>query len=276
MPDMTKSSGMSFGSPQAALGFQLPPEWPACSTPHSDDASLYAPLGSDLISLPHLGAWRTLAYLDVGSAQILHVVRRYGALTPFAWTPAGEPLRVWQALVQDLSDIAGAWEMTTGKLREQLHVETAVKASWAVLDRILAGSRGHESAGMIDTSERRLRELQRSDLKERPIGGFSLARFMLIRDIRRGVHEPVTHADPNILIRDGHSVALACADMATFWRMQANHSIATRTEFRRCAFCGWWFTLNGRRSDRKYCSDYHRTAAAAGRAPPSWFWAEEV
>jgi hypothetical protein len=61
-------------------------------------------------------------------------------------------------------------------------------------------------------------------------------------------------------------------DLDMLLRAQAVHDVATLPPMGRCAFCGAWFSVQGRRSGVMYCSNSHRSAATQKRTPPVRFW----
>ena len=218
------------------LNFHPPVLWPACSTPRCDGLNLHAPPNGQAVRFPHPGAWRTLADVDAYDGDQVLGV-----------------VRRYGALTASAQEPKGeSIELWRRLVQELLGIATAWDA---------------ETGELRDKNQ--VQQAQRASWE-------MLDRILLSQDSSPASPHSNQYWRATIFVRDGHTVALQCTDMATYWRLQANYSIATQPVFRRCAFCGWWFALAGRRSDRKYCSEYHRTAASAGRAAPRRFWAEAV
>jgi hypothetical protein len=232
------------------------------------------------IRFPHPGAWRTLAEIDSDNADhVVGVARRYGGLTEAAIAAGGESLLVWQRLVADLSPLAGAWDQE-GALGDRSIVQPLEQHAKRLFDRVVRSAKDRipqkvpfrslaEPIRSISNAVAATLGSQ-NDAATKIDAAVLEALGRLVRDTSLDSGDRYDPFEP-----DGFEVAVRCPDMATFWQMQAIYSIAVQTDFRRCSWCGWWFSLQeGRRSDRKYCSDYHRTAAAAGRRAPQRFWSE--
>jgi hypothetical protein len=208
--------------------FVAPFMWPSTSAPKlvgtARAPALFAPADGKAALPPSPGMWLTVAGLDPQHRHhVLGVADRFGGLTQAALGPAGEPLSLWRALIEDIRPLAQAWD----------------------------------AEGTFRAAEPRLV----ADVEAR-------ARLLLVQIVE---HDPAKQ----VAVFPPFQLGLMCRDLATLWRMQAIASVAWGNDLRRCGFCGWWFDPEGRRKDVAFCTNYHRTALAAGRRPPARFWEEK-
>jgi hypothetical protein len=62
-------------------------------------------------------------------------------------------------------------------------------------------------------------------------------------------------------------------EMAQWWRLSALASVYAEASFKRCRFCGCWFTMQGRRGDARFCTERHRNYFHQGaKIPPAMGW----
>jgi hypothetical protein len=70
--------------------------------------------------------------------------------------------------------------------------------------------------------------------------------------------------------------AMVCLDMAQWWRSIAIRHVCSLPGFRRCRYCGAWFSLEEQRSDASFCGRRHRDAFHYQKQAATGFWAEVI
>jgi hypothetical protein len=123
---------------------------PAAVTVH--DGLLWAVPSETAVVFPIAGTWRNLAESNwTDDAQLDAVARRFGPLTEAGSTDTGEPVLLWERLIDDLKELSHAWT-DTGEIADRSAVARARIAGKRIQDRLLhehytAGGRFEVGAG---------------------------------------------------------------------------------------------------------------------------------
>jgi hypothetical protein len=94
--------------------------------------------------MPHPGAWRSFSESDVNDPeQLRRIAARFGPLTEAGTQQPGEPLILWQRLVEDLRLLAGTWH-PDGRIKGDVERAAGAIAARQLAEQVLLD---HQAAG---------------------------------------------------------------------------------------------------------------------------------